>query len=152
MMETNQFSETLRFLVFRISDNGQSQYGFLSSAMRLETHREGQYDLIDSSWVSVPSYILRFNFCSTDGTSSTYKCFYNIKIFKLYFSIGVHAFGLLHLFFISFSILVSGLYMYYQNCYWTFSSYLRLTNPDLMFIYSCSYTNIGYPVAEVSSF
>jgi hypothetical protein len=44
-----------------------------------------------------------------------------------------------------------------QYCFITiaiahFSCYLPLTKPGLRYLYSCSYTDLGCPVIEVSSF
>jgi hypothetical protein len=47
----------------------------------------------------------------------------------------------LHLISNSCSILVLGLYIHYQNCYYTFSFYLLLTDLDLKYLYDCSYND-----------
>jgi galactitol-specific phosphotransferase system IIC component len=48
-----------------------------------------------------------------------------MKIIKLFLPLGVHVFGLLHLFSACLSILVSGLYVLYHNFYCTLSSHLQ---------------------------
>jgi hypothetical protein len=63
-----------------------------------------------------------------------------------------HGLGLLHKIFITFSMLVSGLYMLYHNFYYTFSCYLLMTKPDIRCFCSCSYIDVGWPVVEMGSF
>jgi hypothetical protein len=42
--------------------------------------------------------------------------------------------------------------MLYHNFYCILSCYFLLTKPGLSYLYSCSYTGMGYLVIEVSSF
>jgi hypothetical protein len=50
-----------------------TQFGSPLSAVRLATHKEGQYDRTDSSWVCIRFYSKGFRFYSTDGPKSRQK-------------------------------------------------------------------------------
>jgi hypothetical protein len=118
------------------------------------THREDQHDLTECLWVSTRFQSRGFSFYSTYVICGRQKWFQNFLQLNLYivFIDSVCQRGLLHKISTSFSSSVSGLCMIYQKFYCIFSWCLPLKKPELRFLYSCSYTDIGCPVTEVSSF
>jgi hypothetical protein len=120
------------------------------SAMRLPTDREDQYDVADSSWVSIGFQSWVFRFYSTYGASNRQKLV--SQLLHLILCTGFHDLGLLHKMFTSLSVLLSGLCMLYHKFYYIFSCYISLMKPGLRYLYSCSYINMYCPVIEVSSF
>jgi hypothetical protein len=102
----------------------------MNTAMTLASHRESQHDLTDSSWVSV----WRENLLIKPMHWGSWIWFVD-SICYIYFHF------LLYLHFRSVHISSKSLlYMF------------PLTNPDLIYVYRCSYINSGCPVTEISSF
>jgi hypothetical protein len=125
--------------------------------MKLATHRQGQHDVTDSSWVPAGLHSGGHSPFPQNGASGKYKCSDNKKIFKLILCIGDHEFDLSR--FAEFNFCLLFCLSIRSVCTSALSKFVMyilllspLTNPDLSYSYSCTYTDIGCPVIEVSSF
>jgi hypothetical protein len=110
--------------------------------VRLRSHREDQYDVTDSSWVSLRFKSRVFRFHSTDDDGGRHKMVSQIP--RLMLCIDFRGRGLLHKIFAFLSILVPVLCILYHNLYWMFSCYLPSSAHCLRYlrVYSCSYPDV----------